>query len=544
MKRIFKNLPILVLAGGLVACSDNDLDSMEGIYDNIAHYNFTTAEVLPTVKLHKGVKQLNIGLSDENGDTATLNFGAKDWILPSGTYNSTDSMSASGELSGNVQNQTITDGSVDVNILDSTYFLNGMVTMADNSQAVVNYHGPLTFIIGEDDPEASGYIMALKKEAVAQYDWSTGQYNVYPDVTKYILTFTDPDGNAAGEFDLIADNDLSASELAGTYTLQSSSVTAGLCDAGWIYPLYNMAGGSYMVDDNGVTQYLTAGTITLSTAEDADGNLLYSIAGTGLSTTTKDGTSTAENQTFSILFATYTETTGTTLTDLTIQSAKLGQEMKYSVYLPDGYTGQETLPILYLLHGYGGNNNSWLTDGNAAALTSQAISQGTVGKVVVVMPDGLNSFYVNGYQDSLQYEDYFINELIPTVENQFNVGKSKAKRAIAGLSMGGYGTLYYALEHPDMFCCSYAMSPATYVDGTPNLYELLAAADVSQLPAITIEVGTEDPLVYQAAVAFNQYAQGLNLTSYNYIERSGVHDWTFWKECYPKVLAQLGNYFN
>lgn len=542
-KKVMALLPICLSLFFLSACSDNDLDDMQGTYDNITHYNFTSATVQPTVKLHKGIKALNVNLTDNSGASATLSFGSKDWILPAGTYGCTATVSKGGEVAGTVGTQAVSGGSMDVNIIDSTYYLNGLVTLADGSQSVVNYHGPLTFAIGEDDPEASGYVMALKKEAVALYDWGTGKFLSYPDVTKYTLTFTDPEGKAAGEFGLIAANNLDAQSLAGTYTLQSSAVKAGLCDAGWINTQYNMSGGSYYVDANGTKQFATSGTITLSTAEDADGNTLYSVTGKDISTTTQDGSVKADHQKFSIIFASYIETKGTVINDLTIQSTKIGKAMKYSVYLPDGYDGKETLPVLYLLHGYGGNNNSWLTDGNMAALTSQAISGGKVGKMIVVMPDGLNSFYVNGYQDDMAYEDYFFNELVPTVEKQFNAGKSKDKRAIAGLSMGGYGTLYYTLQHPEMFCCAYAMSPATYVEGAPNLLDILYKEDVSKLPQITIEVGTEDQVVYQAVTYFNGAIQKLNVPGYNYIERKGVHDWTFWKECYPKLMEKLGNYF-
>lgn len=540
MKRYLLFIIGAVLA--LTACNDDAVDGLSGLYGDMRNYDFPTANVQPTTKLRHGIKALNIDLTDGQ-HTMAATLGSKEWTLQEGTYTFTDNVTTANQLSGNIDGTAISAGEVDVNIVDSTYFLSGIVTTADNVRNKVYYKGPLSFIIGEDDPEASGYVMNLKKDVVAQYDWATGQTTVYPDVTKYILTFTDPDGNAAGEFDLIAANNLSATQLAGTYTLQGSSVTAGLCDAGWVVPAYGMAGGSFYTDNSGVKQYATAGQVTLSVNEDADGNPLFSIAGTGISTTTADGAQTSTTGAFSIRFASYIEVKGTVMRDLAIQSTTLSREMKYSIYLPEGYDGKTKLPVVYMLHGYGGNNNSWLDDGNLAALTSQAMSNGTMGKAIIVMPDGLSSFYANGYQDGMQYKDYFFNELLPTVEAMFNCGGSQQMRAIGGLSMGGYGTLLYTVEHPDMFCLAYAMSPAAFVENTPNLFDLYGAADVSKLPDLTIEVGTEDPVVFQTASYLGQMLQAMPLPTYEYITRSGVHDWAFWQGCYPKMLAKLGKYF-
>jgi enterochelin esterase-like enzyme len=243
------------------------------------------------------------------------------------------------------------------------------------------------------------------------------------------------------------------------------------------------------------------------------------------------------------MFVSFLDVRGTVVRDLVIDSQIIGTQMKYSVYLPEGWDGQTTLPVLYMLHGYGDDQNSWLDKGSLAALTSAAITNGEVGKMVVVTPDAQQTFYCNGVQMGMPYEDYFFNELVPAIEEQFNVGKDKSKRAIGGLSMGGYGTLYYAVQHRDMFCCAYAMSPACYIDGLPNLFELYPACPVGELPEVTIEVGTEDTTVYEACPYLAAYISGAGHTNFEYIERSGIHDWAFWKGCYPKFMKKLGNYF-
>jgi enterochelin esterase-like enzyme len=306
--------------------------------------------------------------------------------------------------------------------------------------------------------------------------------------------------------------------------------------AGYSLPDYGMAGGSSFVDAAGATQYLTGGgTVEITTATGIDGSTLYSFKGTGVGTT--DITGATGSGSFNIMFVSIVDVKGTIVRDMVIDSQILGTQMKYSIYLPEGWDGQTTMPVIYLLHGAGDDQNSWLDKGNMAALTSTAIENGELGKVAVVTPDAQLTFYCN------EYENYFFEELVPAIEGMFNVGKDKSKRAVGGLSMGGFGTLYYAVKHPEMFCCAYAMSPAVYIDGMPNLFELYPAANIAELPDLTQEVGTEDAVVYSMNPWLAGTIQPLGLANYEYIERPGVHDWKFWKECYPKFLTKLGKYF-
>lgn len=242
------------------------------------------------------------------------------------------------------------------------------------------------------------------------------------------------------------------------------------------------------------------------------------------------------------------EEQATVLRDETIVSTKIlpGQTktMKYSVYLPAGYTPEKSYPILYLLHGYGGNQNSWLDDGKASSYTSAAIKEGTVCPMVIVMPDGMNAFYIDGYQDNMQYETYFFEELMPEVESKYHAGGDRSKRAVAGLSMGGFGASYYALNNPDKFCLCYAMSGAFSVEGIPSLYDIVEGygdTERAQFPAFTMEVGTQDqvPGLYDSNVAFDAFLTQKGL-EHTFISRSGIHEWVFWTVCYPKALTALG----
>ena len=218
------------------------------------------------------------------------------------------------------------------------------------------------------------------------------------------------------------------------------------------------------------------------------------------------------------------------LKNQTIRSTAMKRDMKYTIWLPEGAEPQRSLPFLYLLHGYGDDQNAWAEKGNLVSIYRDYIAQGG-SPMVVVMPDALTTFYVG------DYETYLHEELIPQVEKLY---KCNGKRAVAGLSMGGYGTLYHALKYPSKFTYAYAMSPAT-----AEWFTSLVAAqpDKRVFPPFTIEVGEQDTTVDNAAsksLADYMKAQGLSV---EWISRAGIHYWQFWQECLPKALQKAGESF-
>lgn len=230
---------------------------------------------------------------------------------------------------------------------------------------------------------------------------------------------------------------------------------------------------------------------------------------------------------------------GTVIRNCTVSSSAMGRSMKYSIYLPKDYNTGKDFPVLYLLHGYGDENNAWLDKGNLANI-AKAYEENGGKQMIVVCPDALTTFYIDSYQG--KYKTYFFEELVPAIEFTYNVKKDKYARAVAGLSMGGYGTLYYGLGNPDMFCYAYACSAAVDMGaGYPNLYELAEKADPATLPGITLEMGTEDWVTGNGA-NFHQALSAAGI-QHEYIARSGVHDWNFWQECLPKVLKRCGETF-
>lgn len=218
--------------------------------------------------------------------------------------------------------------------------------------------------------------------------------------------------------------------------------------------------------------------------------------------------------------------------DLSIQSVAMSRTMKYSILLPAGYSKEESYPVLWLLHGMGDDQNAWLDKGNLAAIYSSFERKGG-RKMVIVCPDALTSFYVG------DWERYFYEELIPEVEKTFSIDSSPGMRAIAGLSMGGYGTLYHSLSNPSLFCCAYACSPAAG-DALKRVADALE--DKVDLPYICIESGSEDFVVGSQPQEFHEYLDKTGI-KHDWILRSGSHDWKFWQECLPKILDKAEKSF-
>ena len=540
MKKYIGSILSLFIAGLCFTACDNDaLDGMQGVYADMQSYTSQEATVQPTTKLKKGVKALNVDIKDVKGTAIQISFGSTEWILPAASYAVAETV-ANKTCVVKVNGEAMKSGDIDVSLIGGKYYLNGLFANAAGQRVKLNYVGELAFVVGQDDPEASGYMMMIDEQPVTSYDWATGQTTVFPGVTKYSVSVTSPEGATTLYLDLINASGNTATGIVGTYTVQGNAHDAWLCDNGWVNPAYNVAGGSYYVDASGVKQYITSGQIEVSTAMSSEGAALFNLVAKNLGTTTADGKTTSTTGSFSVKFASLMQATGTELRDQTIKSTVLGRTMKYSVYLPKGYDKSKEYPVLYMLHGANGSNNDWLNGGKINVNASTAASDGTAPEMIVICPDcGGDNFYCDNYKgNDIKYMTYFFTEFLPTVENLYAVKKDRASRAIGGLSMGGFGSLYYGLLHPEMFSYVYACSPATYIDGAPNLYDLLSKADVSKLPGITIEIGTED-FLFQSAGSFKQ-ALDANKVPNEYITRAGTHDWSFWAACTPKIMKKLG----
>ena len=147
-----------------------------------------------------------------------------------------------------------------------------------------------------------------------------------------------------------------------------------------------------------------------------------------------------------------------------IRSKVLNADVKYRVYLPDGYeVSSARYPVVYLLHGLYGNSDDWTEKGMVKAVADELILSGEAVPMVIIMPTAGDEDVhnvQNGYFNvkDWPYEDFFFGELMPQLETKFHCGGDKSLRAVMGLSMGGGGSVVYCQRHPELFSSCYAMS--------------------------------------------------------------------------------------
>ncbi len=177
------------------------------------------------------------------------------------------------------------------------------------------------------------------------------------------------------------------------------------------------------------------------------------------------------------------------------------------VYTPPGYeTMKDKLPVLYLQHGGGDNDASWVTAGKANFILDNLYAEGKLAPMVVVMPYGNpgNGFFCNPGVEEDPYYTYFFQDLLPYIEKEYKVYNTPEYRAYAGLSMGGLQALNMALFYPEQFSYVLPLSTGFF----PNNIQLLEEkyADELKNPAINklklfwLAMGGEKDIAYQNGV--------------------------------------------
>ncbi len=142
---------------------------------------------------------------------------------------------------------------------------------------------------------------------------------------------------------------------------------------------------------------------------------------------------------------------------ISVPARYIKSPMRCTVVLPETYLSEgdtAQYPVVYLLNGYGGDHSSWikLTEPNLDEMASQH-------GVIIVCPDGRDSWYWDSPEcPDMQMESFFVKELIPYIDKNYRTYATAGKRAIAGFSMGGHGSLWLAMRHPDIFGSCGSMS--------------------------------------------------------------------------------------
>lgn len=149
------------------------------------------------------------------------------------------------------------------------------------------------------------------------------------------------------------------------------------------------------------------------------------------------------------------------------KSATLGRNWTYNVYLPTGYDANAKIryPVMYLLHGNGGERNDWPVKGSLQHTADTLIANGDIPPAIIVMPDAGTTWYVDLKE---KMETAFFSDFMPHVEKTYRTLNTRDGRVVGGLSMGGYGALRYALKYPEKFQAAALLSPAIYNPEPPS----------------------------------------------------------------------------
>jgi S-formylglutathione hydrolase FrmB len=135
----------------------------------------------------------------------------------------------------------------------------------------------------------------------------------------------------------------------------------------------------------------------------------------------------------------------------TFHSDSMDADVGFNIYLPPSYAAStESFPVLYYLHGIGGDENVMVQ--NVVSWYVDRFERGLVREMVIVFPNGFtDAFYADAFDGSRMLETSILRELVPHVESNWRAGGCRGQRAISGFSMGGFGASLYAMKHPDLF---------------------------------------------------------------------------------------------
>jgi enterochelin esterase-like enzyme len=269
---------------------------------------------------------------------------------------------------------------------------------------------------------------------------------------------------------------------------------------------------------------------------------------------------------------------GTVNEGLTIQSNILNKVVRYTIYLPYDYeTSSRYYPVVYLLHGYSDNDMGWIQFGEANTIADEGIAGREITPMILVMPDGGVSWYINNYDNSVRYEDFFFQEFIPYIESHYRIRTGKRYRGIAGLSMGGNGTLLYSFKHPDMFAACAAFSVGIRTDEeviahdsadwektfgnvfghnltgknrltdhyySNNLFYLIKNTSADKLKSVRIYIDCGDKdFLYKGNSALHVILRDYNIP-HEYRTREGGHQWSYWRSGLLDALKFIGTSFH
>ncbi len=257
--------------------------------------------------------------------------------------------------------------------------------------------------------------------------------------------------------------------------------------------------------------------------------------------------------------------TGKVFDNLSMKSEILNMDRKYAIYLPPDYeTSKRSYPVLYLLHGAGDDQTGWIQFGEVKYIADKTIKKGKSTPMIIVMPDANSGKrgFTNDAAGKWRYEDFFFEEFMPFIEKTYRIKSEKRYRAIAGLSMGGGGTYYYALHRPDLFQAACPLSASArpinkeeaksymkrreMTDASEkqvedwlkkyNIHEMIKNMPEDKKKSVRwyIDCGDDDFLYEGNSLV--HIAMRKNDIPHEFRIRDGKHDWTYWRRSLYDVL--------
>lgn len=216
-------------------------------------------------------------------------------------------------------------------------------------------------------------------------------------------------------------------------------------------------------------------------------------------------------------------------------SSTVGTDRKTLVYTPPGFSDSKKYPVLYLLHGIGGDEKEWLNNGQPQVILDNLYAEGKLEPMLVVLPNGRamkddravgNMFDPEKVEAFSVFEKDLIQDLIPFIEKSFPVLTNRENRALAGLSMGGGQSLNFGLKNLDLFAWVGGFSSAP---NTKMPEELVPNPELvkEKLELLWISCGDEDRLL-NISQRTHDYLKEKKVPHIYYVEHGG-HDFKVWK---------------
>lgn len=252
------------------------------------------------------------------------------------------------------------------------------------------------------------------------------------------------------------------------------------------------------------------------------------------------------------LFASQTDT-------LIVYSTSMNKDIYNLVIIPENYSNDgKSLPVLYLLHGAGGDFTNWVN------YVPDVKDHADKYSMIIVCPDAAStSWYFDSPIDStMQYETYMTKELVLAVDNKFKTIENSSGRAITGLSMGGHGAFYLAFRHPEIWGATGSMSGGLDFRPFPDKWEIKKRLGpyesnkaiwdqnvaVNMIPlvkdkslAIIFDCGVDD-FFFEGNQNMHEklLAAGID---HDYIVRPGIHNWEYWSNALKYQLVFFNEFF-